>query len=208
MIEIQIASVEAPLNRPALADRAFGLVLRATAVGLLSGRGPIVRLDLELVREIAREAAALGIGKEAALGLLQDDPSPARLAQLIEQLDDALAQSPLPERELRELRRTFDFDQLSALLGTSTVSLRRYLAGSRAAPDDVAARAHWLALVAGDLAGSYNEIGIRRWFDRPRGQLDGRSPRQELGRDWSPDDAGARRVRDLAATLVGSASAT
>lgn len=208
MTEIQITSIDAPLNRQTLGSRAFGLLLRATAVGLLSGRGPIVRLDLELLREIAREAAALGIGKEAALGLLQDSPSPARLAQLIEQLDDALAQSPLPDRELRELRRTFELDQLAELLGTSGVSLRRYLGGTRTVPDELAARAHWLAMVVADLAGSYNEIGIRRWFDRPRGQLQGRSPRQELGANWGPDDTSALRVRDLAAALVGPANAT
>jgi hypothetical protein len=208
MTEIQITSIDAPLNRQTLGSRAFGLLLRATAVGLLSGRGPIVRLDLELLREIAREAAALGIGKEAALGLLQNNPSPSRLAQLIEQLDDALAQSPLPERELRELRRTFELDQLARLLGTSEVSLRRYLGGARKAPDALAARAHWLAMVVADLAGSYNEIGIRRWFDRPRGQLQGRSPREELGANWGPDDTSALRVRDLAAALVGPANAT
>lgn len=208
MIEIQIASVEAPLNRPALADRAFGLVLRATAVGLLSGRGPIVRLDLELLRDIAREAAALGIGKEAALGLLQDGSSPSRLAKLIEQLDDALTQSPLPERELRELRRTFELDQLAGLLGTSQVSLRRYLGGARKVPDPLAARAHWLALVVADLAGSYNDIGVRRWFERPRAQLDGQSPREVLGAGWTPDEGRVHAVRNMAAALVGSASAT
>jgi hypothetical protein len=208
MPQIQIASVDAPLSRQTLADRAFSLVLRATAVGLLAERDDIVRLDLDLLREIAREAAALGIGKEAALGLLQENPSPARLAQLIEQLEDALAQSPIPDRELRELRRTFELDQLARLLGTSQVSLRRYLGGSRTVPDELAARAHWLALVSADLAGSYNEIGIRRWFDRPRGQLDGRSPREELGPKWDPDDAAALRVRNLAAALVGPAAAT
>lgn len=208
MTEIQITSIDAPLNRQTLGSRAFGLLLRATAVGLLSGRGPIVRLDLALLREIAREAAALGIGKEAALGLLQNNPSPSRLAQLIEQLDDALAQSPLPERELRELRRTFELDQLARLLSTSEVSLRRYVGGARKAPDALAARAHWLAMVVADLAGSYNEIGIRRWFDRPRGQLQGRSPREELGANWGPDDTSALRVRDLAAALVGPANAT
>ena len=208
MADIQIASVDAPLNRLTLLSAAFGLVLRASAVGLLSDRDRIEHLDIALLREIARAAAAQGIGKEAALGLLQGDLSPARLATLIGRLDDALSQSPLPDRELRELRRTFELEQLADLLGTSVVSLRRYLGGTRSVPDGVAARAHWLALVVADLAGSYNPIGVRRWFERPRAQLDGRSPRQALGQDWTPDQPSAGQVRDLATALVGAGAAT
>lgn len=208
MADIQIASVDAPLNRQTLLSAAFGLVLRASAVGLLADRERIEHLDVELLREIARAAAAQGIGMDAALALLQRDLPPARLATLIARLDDALSQSPMPDRELRELRRTFELDQLADLLGTSPVSLRRYLGGTRTVPDGVAARAHWLALVVADLAGSYNLIGVRRWFDRPRAQLGGRSPRQALGDSWMPDQPSAGDVRDLAAALVGAAAAT
>ena len=208
MADIQIASVDAPLNRQALLSAAFGLVMRASAVGLLADRERIEHLDVELLREIARAAAAQGIGMDAALALLQRDLPPARLATLIARLDDALSQSPMPDRELRELRRTFELDQLADLLGTSPVSLRRYLGGTRTVPDGVAARAHWLALVVADLAGSYNLIGVRRWFDRPRAQLGGRSPRQALGDSWTPDQPSAADVRDLAAALVGAAAAT
>ena len=208
MTEIQIVSVDAPLTRQSLLARAFALVLHATAVGLLSGRERIDRLDLGLLRDIARSAAAAGIGKDAALGMLESDLSPARLATLIERLDEALIGSPLPDRELRQLRQTFELDQLARLLGTSEVSLRRYLAGSRDVPDPVAARAHWLALVAADLGGAYNQIGVRRWFERPRAQLDGRSPREALGPNWTPDSAPATSIQDLAAALVGPAAAT
>ena len=58
--------------------------------------------------------------------------------------------------------------------------------------------------VVGDLAGSYNAFGIRRWFERPRQQLAGRSPRAELGADWSVDDATAAQVKSLAQALVGA----
>jgi hypothetical protein len=206
--EIQIVSVDAPLTRQSLLARAFGLVLHATAVGLLSGRERIDRLDLDLLRDIARSAAAAGIGRDAALGMLENDLSPARLATLIERLDEALIGSPLPDRELRQLRQTFELDQLARLLGTSEVSLRRYLAGSRDVPDAVAARAHWLALVVADLGGAYNQIGVRRWFERPRAQLDGRSPREALGANWTPDGAPATSIQDLAAALVGPGAAT
>jgi len=206
--EIQIVSVDAPLSRQSLLARAFGLVVRASAVGLLSGRQRIDRLDLALLREIARNAAAAGIGRDAALAMLDDDLTPTQLAALIERLDEALIGSPLPDRELRQLRQTFELEQLAALLGTSEVSLRRYLAATREVPDAVAARAHWLALVVADLGGAYNQIGIRRWFERPRTQLDGRSPRQALGAGWSPDEGPAATVADLAAALVGPAAAT
>src|SRR5262249_56238827 len=124
-----------------------------------------------------------------------------------ERLDEALIGSPLPDRELRQLRQTFELDQLAALMGTSEVSLRRYLAGSRDVPDVVAARAHWLALVVADLGGAYNQIGVRRWFERPRAQLDGQSPRDALGPNWTPDGGPASAIQDLAAALGGPAGA-
>ena len=65
-----------------------------------------------------------------------------------------------------------------------------------------------MALVTSDLAGSYNPIGLRRWWERPRTALGGRSPRQALGRDWDPDDPDAIAVADLARALAGPASAT
>jgi hypothetical protein len=88
------------------------------------------------------------------------------------------------------------------LLTVSVSSLKRYQSGERDTPDDVAARLHFLALVVGDLAGSYNEIGVRRWFHRKRTLLDGRTPASFLKRDWDPDDDGPSRVRQLARALV------
>jgi hypothetical protein len=83
-------------------------------------------------------------------------------------------------------------------------SLRRYAAGQRTTPDDVADRLHFVALVVADLAGAYNPFGIRRWFDRPRPQLAGASPIEALGERWRPQDPAARRVRALARALVGA----
>ena len=59
-------------------------------------------------------------------------------------------------------------------------------------------------MVVSDLAGAYNRFGIRRWFERPRAQLGGRSPRAELGPDWSPDGDAATRLRTLASALSGA----
>lgn len=121
---------------------------------------------------------------------------------MLKTLIAALEQSPVPQFEWRSVLRVFEPEQLADLLDISLSSLRRYQAADRTTPDDIAARLHFLALVIGDLAGAYNEIGIRRWFQRKRTQLDGRSPAAALGRNWDPDDAGPQRVRALAAALV------
>jgi len=209
MTLIRISSVEAPLNSARLLAPALGLVRRASAVGLLGDRGRIDRLDLDLIQDIARDASAAGVGGDAALALMGDARTGSvRLANLMTRLDAALSESPLPDLELRELLLIFDLNQLAMLVGTSPVSLRRYAAGSRSMPDILAARLHWLALVSADLAGAYNEMGVRRWFERPRAQLDGRTPAQVLGSDWEPTSQEVGRVRDLAAALAGPGSAT
>jgi len=203
---VRIASVEAPLNRPALLGPAVGLVRRALAVGLLRDRQLVETLDMDLLRHIARQASLAGVGGDAALALLESAPA-GRLGRAIDRLDDALVESPLPVQELAQLSTVFDLDEIAALVGASSVSLRRYAAGARSTPDDVAARIHWLALTIGDLAGAYNRLGIRRWFDRPRSQLGGRSPRQLLGAGWHPDQPAAERVGRLAAALAGAGGA-
>jgi hypothetical protein len=204
---IQIDAIAAPLNRPGLLGPAIGLVRRALALGLLRDWHEIRRLDLELLRGIAREASAEGIGQDAALELLGAG-APVRLGRAIGRLDEALRSSPLPAREFRQLLEVFDVDQLAGLVGASAVSLRRYTAGKRAVPDEIAARVHWLALVVSDLAGAYNHIGVRRWFDRRRSWLDGKSPREVLRTGWQPDDPDVERARLLAAALAGAGGAT
>lgn len=208
MAAVQISTVAPPLDRPSLLDPAVRLLRRALALGLLGGEEPVDRLDLDLVRRIAQEASTAGIGQDAAVALLQGHPQTNRLAGLIERLDDSLAHSPIPEREVPELLRVFDRDELAALAGTSSVSLGRYLSGSRVWPDELAARIHWLALVLSDLEGAYNRFGVRRWFDRERVQLEGRSPRRVLGADWDPASPEVERVRQLAASLAGVGGAT
>jgi hypothetical protein len=208
MAAVHISTIAPPLDRPALVDPAIRLLRRALALGLLADREHVDRLDLELVRGIAHEAIAAGIGHDAAVALLQSDLGASRLAGLIERLDDSLAQSALPDREVPELLHVFDRDELATLAGTSSVSLGRYLSGARTWPDALAARMHWLALVLADLEGAYNAFGVRRWFDRQRAQLDGRSPRQVLGSDWDPSSPDVERVRQLAASLAGVGAAT
>ncbi|MCY3981451.1 MAG: DUF2384 domain-containing protein [Alphaproteobacteria bacterium] len=54
------------------------------------------------------------------------------------------------------------------------------------------------------LTRAYNDIGVRRWFHRPRERLDGNTPSQVLDHEWSSGDDGPRRVRDLARALASS----
>jgi len=205
MTMLHITSVSAPLNRPDLLAVAMSVVRRALGLGLLSERSRIEKLDLDLIRSIAQEASSLGVGQEAAVALLER-PRNARLPRLLASLDASLADSPVPDREIAELLRIYDHQQLAALAGTSVASLRRYASGARTVPDVIAQRIHFIALVTSDLGGAYNEFGLRRWWDRPRSALGDRSPRQALGRDWSPDDPDAVTVAGLGASLVGAGS--
>jgi hypothetical protein len=205
---LQIRTIEPPLNRTPLVDPAVRLLRRALALGFIGEEERVDHLDLDLLRRIAREASAAGIGRDTAVALLQTDLGTSRLATLIERLDDSLEESALPQREGPDLLRVFERDELASLIGTTSVSLGRYLAGTRKWPDELAARIHWLAIVLSDLEGAYNAFGVRRWFERERVQLDGRSPRQVLGTEWDPATEDVERVRQLAAALAGVGSAT
>jgi hypothetical protein len=201
MANVQIKSDLGPPGRP-LGRLVFEASRRAEAMGLVDP-GATAHADLKVVRLIANQARRAGIAASAAAALNNVDlPSDEEVASLLETMIAALEASPAPKFEWGGLARLFDADQLSALLSVSVSSLKRYQSGDRTTPDVVAARLHFLALVVGDLAGSYNDIGVRRWFHRKRTRLDGRAPAQLLAGEWDPDDAGPRRVRELARELV------
>lgn len=208
MTMLRISSVEDPLRRGGVLEAAMALVRRAAGLGFLSGRPSVERLDLDLIRTIARAASQVGVGSEAAVSLLEAQLTDPRLEALITRLSGALLESPVPSLELSELLRIYELDDVASLIGTSPVSLRRYAAGVRTMPDEIAERLHFLALTTSDLAGSYNELGLRRWWDRERTVLDGHSPRQTLGQSFDPDGANAKAVAALAASLVGNATAS
>ena len=128
----------------------------------------------------------------------------ARPSSLLEKINDDLDESPAPVHEWRALQGILGLGLLTRLLGISQSSARRYISGSRSTPDVVAARLRFLALVVGDLAGAYNDIGIRCWFDRPRERLDGNTPARALADEWSPAGDAPRRVRELARALAPS----
>jgi hypothetical protein len=170
--------------------------------------GTVDRADADAVRRLGAKLKRAGVATSAVDQLNNvDTPTAEELAGMLQIMIHALESSPIPKFEWAGLARVFAVEDLAALLNVSTSSLKRYQAAERATPDDVAARLHFLALVVGDLAGSYNDIGIRRWFHRKRAPLGDRTPASLLKGDWDPDEEGPARVRQLARELT-SLSAT
>jgi len=180
---------------------------RAEAMGLVSGSEGAAA-DRSGIAQLLRSVRNAGIGKTPALRFDNVEiPSSDEVAAVLELVITALEQSPVSQYEWPSVSRVLEAEQLAALLGISLSSLRRYLAGTRETPDAVAARLHFLALVVGDLAGAYNDVGVRRWFERPRTALGGKTPAAMLRGEWDPDDPGPQKARALARALV-SFSAT
>ncbi len=159
---------------------------------------PVAHLDSDVMDALETRLAEAGIARLIRRPAGHDA---AETAGWLRALHEALAGSPVPRTEWPALSRSLGLDLLSRLLGISHSSARRYLSGARKTPDAIAARLHFLALVAGDLAGAYNEIGVRRWFDRKRSALGGKTPAEVMTGDWSAEDDGPERIRELAAAL-------
>lgn len=192
-------------DKAEIARLTFEAGRRAEAMGLLESGIP--RADVGGIRQLANRIRRAGIAATAADVLNNVEvPSPRELAGVLETMIAALEASPVPKFEWSGLARVFGAEELAPLVDVSVSSLKRYQSGERDTPDAVAARLHYLALLVGDLAGSYNDIGIRRWFQRKRTLLDGRAPAMLLKGDWDPDDEGPRQVRQLARELVSLAA--
>lgn len=197
-------AVDVPLTQAA-GRLLFEASRRAEAMGLIqpdrSSAGGFG--DLGSVRELAAHVRQAGIASGAAAALNNvEAPTGEELASLLRTMIAALEASPVPRFEWAGPVRVLDAEQLASLLAVSLSSLSRYQSGDRATPDSIAARLHFLALLIGDLAGSYNDIGVRRWFGRKRSALGGRAPAQLLTGEWAPEDSGPARVRELARELV------
>lgn len=203
MSNVQIESVCSPFEDPQIACLAVAALTRADAMGLLPTR--ITSLDESAIECLGKGLAQAGIGSGFTPALRDlRNADPATLARLLAMVNDALDESPAPASEWPTLSGILGPELLARLVGVSASSTRRYLSQARHTPDAVAARLHAIALVVGDLAGAYNEIGIRRWFERPRKRLGGNAPNAVLVGDWRPEDEGPRRVRELANSLAFS----
>jgi hypothetical protein len=212
MIQIQINPDSAPSANRRLHERLLTLLTRASAMGVLAG-ATVTQIDAQAVQRVLtalHKQGLIGAAPVALAPLLKKGPAlldaatAERMADSVEQLVAVLDESPAPASEWAPMRAVFGDDVLGELLGIAPASLRRYAAAERATPQATAERLHWLAMVVSDLAGSYNDFGMRRWFERPRTQLGGKSPRALLGARWTADDKAAQQVRKLAATLSGA----
>ena len=202
---IRIRSVAEPFESadPDTSREAVEALLLGEAMGLLGEEG-VERLDLPTLRRLANAASEAGIGALPAATLAGRRLDADRLHGALQTLREALEDSPAPAQEWAVLVPLFGVEDLARLVAVSPASLRRYASGSRATPDPVAARLHFLARVVAELRGAYNDVGIRRWFDRKRTPLRSRSPAQMMTGEWSPEDRGPRKVLDLARALSAS----
>lgn len=174
-------------------------------MGLLGEDEVIERLDASTLQRILDAASEGGLAPNALVplkGRWKTDPE--AIARALAAIKQALEESPAPDAEWRSLGRLFGADRLADLIGVSRISVRRYTSGERPTPDDVAARLHFIARVIGDLRGAYNDIGVRRWFDRARTALAGRTPAHILKGRWDPDGPDPVAVRELARSLTAS----
>jgi len=177
---------------------------KAYAVGLVREPPALYQPTLDAVRHMAARARAAGVGVRAADLVLSGSSNPAIVIRGLRELSAVIDESPLPRTEWRRLLNVLGRELLADLTGASASSVARYARAERETPDDVAARLHMLALLVGDLSGAYNDIGVRRWFERKRSALGGRAPARILSGNWDPDDEDPKRVRDLARALTGS----
>jgi len=197
---LQIESAAAPFSSPRIALQAVTALGRADAMGLLPPEERIEVLDMPSFRNVIRHIHRAGIARNIQMELA--DAAGPGLERTLEHLNLALEESPVPEYEWNRLAEVLGLELLGRLLATSPSSVRRYRASARTTPDDIAEKLHFLSLIVGDLAGAYNEIGIRQWFERKRPQLEGRTPLECLNGNWKPGLPGPNRVQSLARALA------
>ncbi len=202
---LQIRSVRPPLDDPEAAEAAIDVLKAMEAMGLLPD--DVEELSLDVIRSVATRAAEAGIGESAAASLRRPPRPPGHVAAALRELQIALDGSPAPLFEWPSMLELFGADRLAELVGVSVASLRRYAKDERPTPDVVAARLHLLARIVAELRGAYSEVGVRRWFERVRTKLGGRSPDALLSGAWDPDGADADRVLALARSLTASPAA-
>jgi len=201
---LRFRSAEAPFGHPQVAGQAARLLAEAEAGGLWEPDRIITSLTEAVFAEALEMLAANDVVPQAQFQM----PSYAAkggadFAAWIRSLREILAASPVPECELPKLDELFGIDRLAELVGVANSSLRRYLNAERSVPDDVAWRIHVVARLVGYLAGSYNDRGTRRWFERPRQQLDGRAPDEILAGIWGPDQSDVMQLLQLAEARSG-----
>lgn len=100
-------------------------------------------------------------------------------------------EAPLELACLNDLETTLQKELLADLTGKSSADLQKDLPGA-------SKKIYFLYGIVEHLRGLYNNEGIRRWFQRERSQLEGKSPLHYLGLEWNPDEEKAKHILELA----------
>jgi hypothetical protein len=213
MADLQIESIEPRLLETGeAATLALALLARAQTMGFLPPRVGRVELNRELLNELAEALSRDGVAAVATGSLRRatrvESADDVDLVAALRATIEAVDASPRPAAEWAPTREVVKDELLARLLRISVSSLRRYANGERKTPDEVAWRLHVVARLLSALVGSYNDYGIRRWFERRRTALDGATPAELLEQAESEDDERLRRVVALADELTGAAAAT
>ncbi|MFF1254655.1 hypothetical protein ACFVYC_19455 [Pseudarthrobacter sp. NPDC058329] len=161
--------------------------------------------DIAVAQHAIRAFAVKGIARDASA--ITENTSPEQIRLALHRALDAIEHSPLPNQEWPRMIQLLGEDLLETIVGASGSSVHRYRNEERPTPDPIAEKLHAVTLITADLAGSYNEFGIRRWFTRVRSQLDGRAPIEIMKGDWNTDDVDFQKVKRLAAALTTPMSA-
>jgi hypothetical protein len=205
MKKIQNKPKESLLQDPKVLRLVISILSLGEAMGILPPEGVEGESSFEKLKRAARLVGGAGIGKQIVPFIVATgDPNREELIANLKSLEKAMEESPVPDREWPVLETALGTETLARLLGVSAVSVRRYRSAERRAADRVVARLHFLALLLADLSGTYTEEGARLWFQRRRSLLGGRSPEQVLSGEWSPEEPGVVRLKELARSLVGS----
>ncbi len=116
---------------------------------------------------------------------------------------EVLEEPANPRTDWTVVRRYISDELLTMLLGDiSEINIKRYSEGKLNTPRDVAARLHFLTLVIEDLRGSYDTLGVKQWFVRPRKRaFNGKTPLNLLKGKWHPEDTGPQKVREFTHSL-------
>jgi hypothetical protein len=214
MTELRIKSISGPIaESPETVRWVLATVYRADLMDLLPkwvDENREIVLDEAFLREFAAVVGNAGIGRGLTINLDHDltrELSRAHLAETMQSIWQVLDDSPYPAGEWGGVRDRLGDEQLAELLDISTSSLRRYASGVRETPDEIAWRLHTLTRIIAALSGSYNDYGVRRWFQRPRAQLDGQTPAEVFTEAGGEDDEQLNSLVELAEALVGPALA-
>lgn len=91
------------------------------------------------------------------------------------------------------------FNQLAARSGMTGQEFESLFGGAARmiSPE----RADYLSEIIDCLEGAYTPSGIKKWFNRARAQLAGKSPREILEQPWSPEGKAQQQILGLARAL-------